>query len=320
MQIISTVKQKTKDAFRGSKALFYLINTTFWNGIFGPFFSFVFPIIFITILGNMLGYNQILGGSFIVPSMSVAMCSMPQAIFEFKKSSLLKRIGVTPIKPSLFLFITSLYYFVAMFISIFWCILFSMLIFGINYWDTGKEIFSIANSTKIFAMNFKDTLNNVDWFGFIWGQTFSILIGISIGIFLASIGKSTISIQTTGISILITSMFLAVTVIPLGLVREEKAFWYVGYILSPFKGASNMVLESWYGNFKGVDIMTQSLLFDKSNIFNFDQNFIFMNIKNPTVQLLVLDKPEKIISMFSVFLWIGLFTGLAIWKFKWNVR
>lgn len=98
MQIMTTVKQKTKDAFRGSRALFYLINTTYWNGIFGPFFSFVFPIIFITILGNMLGYDQILGGSLIVPSMSVAMCSMPQAIFEFKKSSLLKRIGVTPIK------------------------------------------------------------------------------------------------------------------------------------------------------------------------------------------------------------------------------
>ncbi|EGZ30888.1 Uncharacterised protein [Malacoplasma iowae] len=320
MQIMTTVKQKTKDAFRGSRALFYLINTTYWNGIFGPFFSFVFPIIFITILGNMLGYDQILGGSLIVPSMSVAMCSMPQAIFEFKKSSLLKRIGVTPIKPSLFLFISSLYYFVAMFISIFWCILFSMLIFGINYWGSGKEIFSIASSTKIYAMNFKDTLNNVNWFGFIWGQTFSIIIGISIGIFLVSIGRSTISIQTTGISILITSMFLAVTVIPLGLVREEEGFWYAGYVLSPFKGASNMVLESWYGNFKGIDSSTQTMMFEKSNIFNFDQNFTFINIKNPTTQLIVLKKAEKIVSMFSVFLWIALFSGLAIWKFKWNVR
>lgn len=195
-----------------------------------------------------------------------------------------------------------------------------MLIFGINYWGSGKEIFSIASSTKIYAMNFKDTLNNVNWFGFIWGQTFSIIIGISIGIFLVSIGRSTISIQTTGISILITSMFLAVTVIPLGLVREEEGFWYAGYVLSPFKGASNMVLESWYGNFKGIDSSTQTMMFEKSNIFNFDQNFTFINIKNPTTQLIVLKKAEKIVSMFSVFLWIALFSGLAIWKFKWNVR
>jgi len=31
--------------------------------------------------------------------MAIALTSMPQAIYEFKRSSLLKRIGATPIKP-----------------------------------------------------------------------------------------------------------------------------------------------------------------------------------------------------------------------------
>ena len=317
MESAKNIKTKFKHYFTGSKALFYLINTTFWNSLFGPFFVFIFPLFFILILGNMVGYDQVLGGSFGVPSMAISLGSFPQVIFEFKKSTLLKRIGVTPVKPSLFLLISSLYYFVAMFISIFWCILFSILVFGIQYWDQGKSLEAFSFAGQIYSFSFKQMLNNVNWASFIFGQILSIFTGLSIGMFLVSIGRSTVMLQTVGNTIMITSMFLAVTILSIGLVRSQETFWYLGYVLSPFKPSSNIVLDAWNGSYVGI--VGNTLTFEKSSVFYWDESSYFYDLSNFT-KMEVLSKAEKIVSIFLPFVWIGLFTGLSIWKFRWNVR
>ncbi|GHU49843.1 hypothetical protein FACS189459_2510 [Bacilli bacterium] len=61
--------------------------------------AFVFPLILVCILGFSIGYTLAFPGAFCLGVFTVGLNSMPTTILDFKKSTLLKRIGVTPIKP-----------------------------------------------------------------------------------------------------------------------------------------------------------------------------------------------------------------------------
>ena len=71
MKIQKSNKINFSSLFIGWKPLFGLINESFWRGVFGPFFAFIFPIIFIAILGSVLGYSQLLGGALAIAPMSI---------------------------------------------------------------------------------------------------------------------------------------------------------------------------------------------------------------------------------------------------------
>lgn len=341
------LKSDKNFGLQGVKPLLALTNDSFWRGIFGPFFAFCFPIIFIAILGSMLGYDAILGGALGISAMSISLTSMPQAIFEFKKSSLLKRIGATPVKPYMFLLITGCFYFGIMLLSVAWCIIFSLLIFGIPYWNEGKVISStfrpiLDTNTglptgeyyKLLALPFKDVLSNVDWLGLIWGQLMAILIGASCGMFLVSISKSSIMVQAMGVTILIVSQFLSAQVLPPAMIRDVDALWYLSYAISPFKSSTAMIFSSWNGELTPNANLTQlahavtnadgttlhfvpSLI--KTNIFNTESAYWYYNTKG-TGAIEILSTPEKYVSFFLPFIWTGIFGLISSWKFRWTTR
>lgn len=324
-----------KSYFYGHRPLWNLIQKSFWKGFFGPFFAFIFPLIFIAILGNILGYNQILSGSLSISPMAVTLTSMPQLIFEFKNSSLLKRIGCTPIKPTLFVFITIVFYLMIIVLSIAWCIIFSLLIFGIKYWDNGSLFIETlvpvgANGQpeliKIYDPSFKDVLSNVNWLGFIYGQITLTLIGLCLGMAIASISKSAITLQGVGISVLILSQFLSCMVLPSSLVRGIDAMWYLGYVLSPFKCSTNLIVESWGGQIpvdgdlyvKMADSSDYVLNFASSNPFDVNTGYYLASESGD--KLLILGKEEKIVSLILPFVWIAGFFAISIKFFKWSAR
>lgn len=306
--------QKFLSFFTGSRPLFKLINESFWKNFFGPFFAFIFPLIFIVILGSILGYTQILAGSLAISPMSITLSSMPQMLFEFKNSSLLKRIGATPIKPSLFIFVAVLFYFLIIFISIIWCILFSFIMFATENWNVGSLAFG---SDVLLNPSFKTTLETVDWGGFIFSEMTLLIVGLLMGMMLVSICKSYVAIQAIGITVIIYSEFLCSMVLPLSTVKDIPALWYIGYILSPFKASSNLILESWNGNFVGISGFTLS--FEKSNIFNINDSFNTIPLGgNQPVE--VLDLPEKLVSLILPFGWMIIFSIISIKYFKWSSR
>lgn len=321
---------KNKNIFLGWKPLFGLINESFWKGIFGPFFAFIFPLIFITILGTILGYNQILGGSMAISPMAITTTSMPTLLFEFKRSSLLKRIGSTPIRPISFVFVTIIYYLMIIMISIAWCLLFSLLIFGISYWDTGKVVSDGGKYLPtVVAMTFSQSLANVNWGGFIWGQILLTLIGLCFGMVLVSFAKSTVMIQAIGTTMLIISQFLTAMVLPLGTIRSIEPMWYLGYILSPFKAPTNIILESWNGSVIYPTISIDNIvgmperinLIDyttKGNPFDINQVIHFYDMNGQDVT--IFQKAEKVVSLVLPFFWIALFLTISVKFFKWTAR
>ncbi|MGL4343444.1 MAG: hypothetical protein ACRCRZ_02685 [Metamycoplasmataceae bacterium] len=306
------------------KAMLTLINSYFWKSFFGPFFAFIFPLIFVAILGTMLGYNELFGGTLAISSMSVALTSMPQTIFEFKRSSLLKRIGVTPIKPWMFLLIISGFYFLVMIISTFWVVGISSLIF-IGNWDVGRVISDKLVGTEtinILAPSLSNIFANVNWGGFIFSIITNIIVGISVGFVLVSFAKTSIFIQAIGIPILIISQFLSAQVLPIDMVKSSEFMWYLSY-LSPFKYSTGMMIESW-GGIPGAPILDgtniQTIINGVSNPFNLNQIYEILDPNGKGNNIEIFNFTDKLLNILMPFIFSGVFYTISLKFFKWSAR
>lgn len=324
------------------KSIIKLINIHFWKSILSPFFAFIFPIIFVLILGLLLGYDQLIAGALSIPSMAVGLIAMPQAIFEFKKSVLLKRIGVTKIKPWMFLLAISTFYIGIMFISTIFCLLMSMAIFA-NYWDVGKELISnypnfINNSSQfinIYSISLKNMLANVNWLEFVYGLLMNIIVAASLGLLLVSVLKTSLAIQAVGVPILIISQFLSAQVLPIAMVVDVDAMYYMSYI-SPFKYSTGLMINSWDGsvlwkeqmlNGSTTKVLELALINENNYAIQLEQNSIF-NLSSPMYYYgigkinptEIFNKTDKIVNLVMPYVWTILFSGIALKFFKWNNR
>ena len=71
----------------------------------------------------------------------------------------------------------------------------------------------------------------------------NIFVATSIGLMLVSVLKSSLAIQALGIPILIISQFLSAQVLPIPMVREVDAMYYLSYI-SPFKYSTGLMINA----------------------------------------------------------------------------
>ncbi|MDK2820011.1 MAG: ABC transporter permease [Mycoplasmataceae bacterium] len=304
-------------------AILKIINLHFWKSFFGPFFAFVFPLIFVALLGSLLGYDQLFGGSMAIASMSIALTAMPQAIFEFKRSALLKRIGVTPIKPWMFLAVSAGFYFVVMIVSSFWTLAVGIGIFS-QYMNEGKEIMEANPAQGAFlSASLGQTLANVNWAGFLWGLIMNIFVGISLGFVLVSTSKSTLAIQGLGIPILILCQFLSAQVLPLPMIINVEFMKWISY-LSPFRYSTGLMIESFTGImeqpvFGGPEVVTQIEIIGSANIFDINTPFEMIKYKGTTL-VTMFDKTDKVLNLIMPIVFTGIFTGIAVKTFKWSAR
>lgn len=304
-------------------AILKIINLHFWKSFFGPFFAFVFPLIFVALLGTLLGYDQLFGGSMAIASMSIALTAMPQAIFEFKRSALLKRIGVTPIKPWMFLAVSAAFYFVVMIVSSFWTLAIGIGIFASNMHE-GKELMELApgNGLPFLSASLGLTLENVNWGGFLWGLIMNILVGVSLGFVLVSTSKSTLAIQGLGIPILIISQFLSAQVLPLPMIIDVGFMKGISY-LTPFRYSTGLMIESFTGVMENPVFLpgeiTTIKIVGSNNIFDINAPFEMLKYKG-VVLTTMFDKTDKILNLIMPFVFTGIFTGIAVKTFKWSAR
>lgn len=318
------------------KALVKIINLHFWKSIFGPFFAFGFPIIFVGILGSLLGFDVMFGGLLLISSTAVALTSMPQAIFEFKKSALLKRIGVTPIKPWMFIAIAGAFYALVMVVGTLFTMVMGIAIFS-KYMDVGREV-----TDKLTSFTLSNMLAHIQWGGVIYALLLNIVVGTSLGLMIVSLTKSTIAIQGVGIPILIISQFLTAQVLPLYMVHGNDSvadpMWYLGYI-SPFKSTTALMLQSWNPLLVddipkppvGPQVQTFLETFAAagskphqltiSGGFNvFDINAQYKVLDGDGKMISIFTKPERILNLILPFVWTIIFSVVTIKKFKWSTR
>ncbi|MCV3754167.1 ABC transporter permease [Ureaplasma zalophigenitalium] len=255
-------KPKKKEFNSTFAGIIQIINKHFWKAFVGPFFAFGYPVIFTLILGTIFNYEMILGATFSIGPLAIACISLPTALFEFKKSTLLKRIGATNIKPINFLLFTASYYFLIMIFSGLWTALISLVIFGSRYFQVGKEIYSFnlgvgEDLQKIIVRSpsLKDLFSRIHWASYIYSFIALTIVSLAVGLFIVSISKSILTIQGIGSTLLIFTMFLSGQVLPLAQIVKVEAMWYLSY-LTPFKSP---IIQNTMA-FQGVTQSTQNFL------------------------------------------------------------
>lgn len=341
--------KKNKDLLSGQLSLFKLTSEYFWKSWTGPFFAFIFPCICITLIGYLMSYAAVLGGAICLGSYVIAIYALPNSVYDFKKSSLLKRIGVTPLNPSWFIAIICLFYLIIMLISIIWCFLFSMMIFS-PFWNKGpvarQEFESLPNWIDLRGietqfMSLKDVLSSVEWGGYIFSFFLSVAVGTTMGMMIVSLSRTAMQLQSMSVLVIIISLLVGGQAIPMTIVRNITPIWYISYIICPFKASLNMSTEAWngpvsqgvgekflwlneYGIWRQLGETIHMQNFGNSTIWEFNKPYIQIStVLMPNVEpgeVTILGKTEKIIDFILPFAWIGIFLGITKWKFRWSSR
>ncbi|MGL5732971.1 MAG: hypothetical protein ACRCXE_02800, partial [Metamycoplasmataceae bacterium] len=201
--------------------VFKLVNKYFWKGMIGPLFAFVVPIIMLFFLGQILGHEFYFPGGAAISILTIGLVFMPQSIFEFKNSTLLKRIGTTPINPAKFLVVIILFNLMLMVVSIILVFLCSFIIFAKNLNVSRME--SQLEETPFAGASWLQMLGGADWMSFIYATFLLLSLTMIIGILLASVARSTIFIQGVGITLLMIALFVGPAALPVGMSAQIPA-------------------------------------------------------------------------------------------------
>jgi len=309
-----------------SKALLKIVNSYFWKSISGPFLSFIFPIILVCVLGFSLGYNMAFPGAFFMGIIAVGLNVMPGTICEFRKSSLLKRISITPIRPIRILITICLYYLVIMIISIIITICLTLLVF-IKFIKNGQTI-EIPSIGSITMPSLSQVLANVDYASFIYVTILIFILSLLTGLMFCSFFTSTSTIHSVSIMVMILTILLSGLALPNSVMKSNISLWYVGYVFTPFKSAMCSAYESWNGAFKdhlsGNFYLFQMNNCNGSHVFNMSSSYvIYSAIVLPGVgsgRITILSVTEKWVTIFLPYVWVIIFSIIIGKKFKWGNR
>lgn len=275
-------------------------------------FAYFVPFILVVFLGRIIGPTLVVPGVYLMPILSILLIFTPQSIFEFRNSSLLKRIGTTPIKPWKFLLGISIFNAIIVITAVLFIFFSCFLIFVDQLQD--KNVLTLV-SPGLLSM-----IKNADWGGFIYSVFVLILLSMLIGIFISLMAKSTLFIQTTGIAILLISFFVGPCILPISLVGTVDVVKYLGYLI-PLKYPISTAIESFTSGIPNSIVNIES-----SSIWDINNPYVVLDImiKNPQdvgkTYLTIFNSDEKIVNLVLPWIYILIFLYLSSATFKWNNR
>ncbi len=212
----------------GIMAVYKLFNRYYIKSFFGPFFTFVFPVMLYGILGSIMNANLLFAGMIAMSALGTGISGMPFAILELKKSVLMKRIGASPVKPSVFTTVIITYYTLTIFISILWLMIWSLIFFQ------NPEIFKPLGTV-------------VGFFGFLYGNILNIVVSLAVGFAISAVSKSEVQAQTFGMLIYFPSTFLSGQFVSIDSIANSEVMNWISRFI-PFRYTTMLIVESWSGN------------------------------------------------------------------------
>lgn len=230
------------------KAVIKLINQHYWHSKTEPIFTFILPIFILGIFSNISfdgGIVTIVTASASIPGLiammitSNAMQTVPASIQSFKSSTLFKRIGSTPIKPWMFIVGCAVFYSIVFAVEI--CF---MLLLVVIFFSTKNMLLYPDIQEKYPKPAFEYIFSKVNWGGYILSQIYTIILSITMGLFIVSITKTTMGAQGIGMSIFFLSMFLSGQLIPLSSILGNQGLTVISYF-SPFRYTNGLQFESF---------------------------------------------------------------------------
>lgn len=300
------------------RATLVLINKYFWRGYIGPIFAYIIPVILTLFIGRIVGPQFMIPGAYLIPTLCILLVFMPQTVFEFKNSSILKRIGSTPIKPYKFLLAIAIFNFIIVSTAFIFLFLFSFLIF----YDSLNGIVNIRTNNpdggRIWLEpDYLYMIRHANWVDFIYSAIVTIILGTLIGLFIASVSRSTLFIQSIGISLLLLVLFVGPVILPVSMVSSVDIVRFIGYIV-PLKYPISLAIESFTsGMFNSVINVQGSGIWDVNS--NYEVISVF-NLLELGDTITVFTKADKIANIIMPWAFIIIFSYLNAVTFGWSNR
>ncbi|MGL4342982.1 MAG: ATP-binding cassette domain-containing protein [Metamycoplasmataceae bacterium] len=161
-----------------------------------------------------------------------------------------------------------------------------------------------------------------DWGSFFYSLIILMILTMSIGLFISSIARSTIFIQSVGIGILLITLFVGPACLPVAMVGSIDVIKYFGYLL-PLKYPISTMIESLTG---GIDNSIVNI--NNSSIWNPNFSYSVYDVyfnpldsngsKNPV--LLIFDYKDKILNLVLPYFFTIIFLYLTASTFVWSNR
>ncbi len=102
---VSTTKKEvienktSQSSFGNIKSFTKLYYSYYIRSFDAIFLTFVFPLLMLFMLGAVMPAQTLLPGLWLLPGITTAFFFLPKSLVHWRSSSLIKRIGITPIKP-----------------------------------------------------------------------------------------------------------------------------------------------------------------------------------------------------------------------------
>jgi len=244
------------------RATLKLLNSYFWKTFYGPILAFVFPVILLGILGNIFRIEYVYPGIIAMSFLFIGLLSLPLAIMELKQSSLFKYIGSSPVNPIKFSITVILFY---VFIAIITAFIILIATIGLFF----KQVFPDSGFRHGILGGIFMTFKGAASF---YISTFVHLIFVIVfGLLISTLSKTPQQALTTGLIILIPSMFLSGMILSVDIIGQSPILNWISRLI-PFRYTTgNIVISSTPPDqigdmFQTLPIDQKVLIFKKENV------------------------------------------------------
>ena len=248
------------------KALIRLYFMAWWRSFVGPFFSLGFPLIMLFLLGQFIPYSSFAPTYLAYCAITLGVQSLSISLVQFRNSSLIKRIGQTPITRKQFIFSIITFNFVliiiASLVTLFGMYLFQQL--GIVKLEHFVQVVQVEGGKTSFvnkAISSSIIWSNIQILNVIVLQLVASFFSIALGIWLGTICSTAEKASGLGLTFYFILSFLSGIFFPLKQIQGAKALDSMSRAI-PMRPVSEGLRDAFAGNFSWTDqaILTREVV------------------------------------------------------------
>ena len=226
---------------------------SWWRGFVGPFFAFAFPPLILIMLGQFTPYNVMAPPYILYAGITLGVQTLSIALTGFKNSSLIKRIGQTPITRKGFILSLFLFNILLILVAILWIIFVMFLYQQFNLVKLTIKIQNLVVENQQVSNQPLTISARILWSKVQWGWVAIIaiigtILSTSIGMFLGTIAKSVEAANGLSLIVYFIFSFLGGIFFPLTLIKKAPPLEYSSLAV-PFRFLSESINQAFKGNF-----------------------------------------------------------------------
>ncbi len=235
-------------------ALVKLYFISWWRGFVGPFFAFAFPPLILLMLGQFTPFNLVAPTYILYCAVTLGVQSFSISLVQFKSSSLIKRIGQTPITRKQFILSLFLFNFFLILIASIFIVL---VMFLYQHFDLVKTSVSSKFTSIEEGKTITTTLNistkilweKVQWFWVFIISLIGSVLSVSLGLLLGTFCSTAEKANGLGLIIYFVFSFLGGIFFPLSMMKRAIPLEYAS-LGTPMRYLSEALTWAFSGDFE----------------------------------------------------------------------